>query len=589
VTPAEPAEPIAWRVRYQQLRMPLVAMQWAIYPGLALLAVLYFALIAPCDVTTFRQWCLTAAATWLVIALHARFWLHRARDPASAQRLMAQLKLLYAVEGAVWGYLPWVTLDSCSPIEISMTTATIAGVVASRMMLLSSVPGVFLVYIAVCGTVWVAKALAFDALPFHSLGIIGALYVLTLVFQARVHARMLERSIRLRFENEELLEDRNVQMALVEAARREAETANAAKSRFLAAASHDLRQPAHAQGLYLDLLGQTALDTRQRDLLDNVRAMAGASADMLDTLLDYSRIEAGAIDPRLQDFPLQPLLNRIEREFGPQADARGLVYRTRDTDLTVHSDPKLVELILRNLVANAIRYTRAGGLLVACRRRGDHVELAVWDTGIGIPADRQADVFQEFLQLGNPERDRRKGFGLGLAIVAGLAQRLDHRLTLHSRPGRGSVFGIALPPAGNLPAADAPAKDRDAEPPERARLLVIDDDPAVRDGMCRLLSSWGYVCAAAEGIADALALARMQPPDAVIADYRLRGNQTGNEAIAALRTQVGTLLPALLITGDTSPERMREARASGVPVLHKPLQPDVLRREVARLLRPPSP
>ena len=350
-----------------------------------------------------------------------------------------------------------------------------------------------------------------------------------------------------------------------------------------------MRQPAHAQGLYLDLLGQTALDARQRDLLDNVRAMAGASADMLDTLLDYSRIEAGAIDPRLQDFPLQPLLNRIEREFGPQADARGLVYRTRDTGLAVHSDSKLVELILRNLVANAIRYTRAGGLLVACRRRGGHVELAVWDTGIGIPADRQADVFQEFLQLGNPERDRRKGFGLGLAIVAGLAQRLDHRLTLHSRPGRGSVFGIALPLAGDLPAADAPTKDRDAVPPASARLMVIDDDPAVRDGMCRLLSAWGYVCDAAEGLDDALAMARMQPPDAVIADYRLRGNQTGNKAIAALRTQVGTPLPALLITGDTSPERMREARASGVPVLHKPLQPDVLRREVARLLRPPSP
>ena len=573
----------AWLVYYEQLRMPLRAMTWAIYPGMVLLVLLFLTLNAPCNEAAFRTWCVIAAWTWLGIAYHARRWLRRSFDPASARRLMRELKVAYGFEGAVWGFLLWATLDSCSPMQTTLAISSIAGVVASRMMLLSSVPEVFLIYIAAAGVVWVAKALTFNGLPLYALGAAGVLYVITLVFQARVHARMLEKSIRLRFENEDLLDRLNAQIAIAETARREAEAANAAKSKFLAAASHDLRQPAHAQGLYLDLLSRTDLDRRQHDLLDNVRMLAGASAEMLDTLLDYSRIEAGAIEPSARDFPLQPLLNRIEREFGPQADAKGLVYRTRDTKLAAHSDPKLVELILRNLVSNALRYTQAGGVLVGCRRRDGAIELAVWDTGIGIAADQHAAVFQEFLQLGNPERDRRKGFGLGLAIVAGLARRLDHRLLLHSRPGRGSVFRLELPPASALPAPATALADSDA-PVRPAHVLVIDDDDAVRHGMRELLESWGYRCSVAEGIEEALASARQQPPEALITDYRLRGSQTGNDAIAALRGLVGDDLPALLITGDTSPERIREAGGSGVPVLHKPLAPEALRREVAALI-----
>lgn len=575
-------EPAGWLVYYEQLRMPLQAMQWAIYPGMALLAIFFLAW-GTCDEMTFRTWCVAAGLTWLGVAYHAQFWLDRAFDPASAQRLMLELKLIYAFEGAVWGFLPWVTLNSCSAIESAMAIATNGGVAASRMMLLSSVPEVFLVYILVGAAVWVTKALTFDGMPLHAVGLIGVLYVLTLIFQARVHARMLVNSIRLRFENKDLLEQLNAQMAIAETARHQAENANAAKSKFLAAASHDLRQPAHAQGLYLDILSRTSLDARQQDLLDNLRALAGASAEMLDTLLDYSRIEAGAIEPRLQDFPLQPLFNQIEREFGPQADAKGLVYRTRETGLAAHSDPKLVELILRNLVSNAIRYTQEGGVLVTCRRRNGGIELAVWDSGIGISAEQQAAVFQEFLQLGNPERDGRKGFGLGLAIVAGLVRRLGHRLALNSRPNRGSVFRLDVPAATAMPLTVPPIERSDA-PVRPAHLLLIDDDPAVRDGMRRLLESWGYGCSAVEGIDDALEIARERPPAALITDYRLRGHETGHDAILALRTLMGSALPALLITGDTSPERMQEAKNGDIPVLHKPVLPETLRRELAGLL-----
>ena len=351
-----------------------------------------------------------------------------------------------------------------------------------------------------------------------------------------------------------------------------AEHANLAKSKFLAAASHDLRQPIHSQGLFLEVLSRTELTVRQRELLANARAASDASSEMLDTLLDFSRIEADVVEPHLQPFRLQALLNKIEREFGSQADAKGLAYRSRETSLVVQSDPALVELILRNLVSNAIRYTERGGLLVACRKRGDQAVLEVWDTGIGIAAAQQQEVFREFHQLGNPERDRHKGLGLGLAIAEGLARTLKQELTLSSTPQRGSVFRLTLPLAGGPP-VEEPAfpPQQHKTPMPNARVLVIDDDATVCAAMLHLLRDWGCECEAAASIEEALALARSHAPDLVISDYRLREQRTGLEAIAALRELLGDTLPALLITGDTAPDRLREAQASGIPILHKPV------------------
>jgi CheY-like chemotaxis protein/anti-sigma regulatory factor (Ser/Thr protein kinase) len=305
---------------------------------------------------------------------------------------------------------------------------------------------------------------------------------------------------------------------------------------------------------------------------------------MLNTLLDFSRIEAGVIKPQTRSFLLQPLLNKIENEFAPQADAKGLVYRTRETSLAVQSDPMLVELILRNLVSNAIRYTEHGGVLVGCRRRANQVVLEVWDTGIGIEPPHQQEVFHEFHQLGNPERDTRKGLGLGLAISDGLARTLNHRLSLASTPLRGSVFRLTLPNANeSMPDKGSVAAHGNAAP-LNVHVLVIDDNEAVRTAMCHLLSNWGCECKAVESIEEALATARNHAPDVVISDYRLREQRTGAEAIAALRALLGNSLPALLVTGDTAPERLREAQASGIPLLHKPISPDELHSGLMEML-----
>lgn len=378
-----------------------------------------------------------------------------------------------------------------------------------------------------------------------------------------------------------LIEERTSQVTqaklTAEAAQSKAEHANAAKSKFLAAASHDLRQPIHAQGLFLGVLSRTELTQYQRVLLSSARAALDASGEMLNTLLDFSRIEAGVVKPQVQPFSLQPLFNKIENEFAPQADAKGLNYRSRETTLAVQSDPMLVELILRNLLSNAIRYTESGGVLVGCRRRGNLAVLEVWDTGIGIEPEHQEEVFREFHQLGNPERDSRKGLGLGLAISDGLARTLNHGLSLVSTPLRGSVFRLTLPIATvTLPVKEPAAAARGNTGTLNVRVLVIDDDEAVREAMLHLLRNWGCESKAVESIEEALAMARAFEPDVVVSDYRLREQRTGAEAIAALRTLLGNTIPALLITGDTAPERLREAQTSGIPLLHKPVSPSQL-------------
>ena len=369
------------------------------------------------------------------------------------------------------------------------------------------------------------------------------------------------------------------------AAKHQAEEANLAKSKFLAAASHDLRQPIHAQGLFLNVLSRTELTAQQREVLANAMAASKASSSMLNALLDFSRIEAGVIEPKLQPFRLQPLLNKLEREFEMQADSKGIAYRSRETDLVVQSDPILVELILRNLVSNAIRYTDHGGLLVVCRKRGDQAVLEVWDTGLGIAPENQQEVFREFHQLGNPERDQRKGLGLGLAIANGLARALGQCLTLRSALHRGSVFRFALPISTAVLPMTRPAVDYLNARLLNLRVLVIDDDELVRTGMLYLLRGWGCVCEVAESIEAALALARLHTPDLVISDYRLREQHSGLEAIAALRALLGGALPALLITGDTAPDRLQEALAGGIPVLHKPVSPGELSQGLLMLLK----
>ena len=301
---------------------------------------------------------------------------------------------------------------------------------------------------------------------------------------------------------------------------------------------------------------------------------------LLNALLDISKLDAGVLSPQIDDFPLATLLQRMENNFAAEAKAKGLRLRVLPCRLAVRSDPLLLERIVMNLVSNAVRYTERGGIIVGCRRRGKRVRIDVWDTGVGIPDDKQREIFQEFIQLGNPERDRSRGLGLGLAIVERLARLLNHRIDLASTPGRGSRFSIELP-AGDV---QQTSQVRRAPAPVTNSLsglfvVVVDDEALVRAGMEGVLHGWGCHVVNAGSGDEALALLgeHERTPDVIISDYRLRENETGIEVINRLRTHYATAIPAALISGDTAPERLREAKDSGYPLLHKPVSPAKLR------------
>jgi signal transduction histidine kinase/CheY-like chemotaxis protein len=371
---------------------------------------------------------------------------------------------------------------------------------------------------------------------------------------------------------------------------RELALANQAKSRFLAAASHDLRQPMHALALFVDQLRSSRTSADRTALTARIEASVGNLSELLDQLLDLSKLEAGAVQATSADFPVQGLLDAIEGQFAPLARAKGIALRVRPSAAWLLSDVAIVRRILLNLVANAIRYTERGGVLVSCRPHGAKLRVAVWDTGCGIPDERRHDVFHEFVQLGVPTagagNQLGQGLGLGLAIVARLTELLGSTIELRSRVGRGSMFAFELP-SGVPAATPEPVAD-----PLRASWLrgtfavVIDDDEAARSAMRGLLERWGCLTlAAADGNAALAGLAAHdRPPELIVSDYRLPMNETGLQAVARVRAAIGDEVPAIIVTADTTAEVAHAAQAAATPVLRKPVSPMKLRALLAQLL-----
>lgn len=365
----------------------------------------------------------------------------------------------------------------------------------------------------------------------------------------------------------------------------EAEQANVAKTRFLAAASHDLRQPMHALGLFIAELAQHDLPPAPRRLVSQIDASATAMADLLDSLLDISRLDAGVVQPRPRPIALQPVFDHVLAAQAPEARARGVRLRIRPTDAWTRSDPVLLERILGNLVCNAVRYAPDGNVLVACRRRRGRLSVEIRDNGIGIPKASQAIIFREFVQLHNPERAREKGLGLGLAIVIRLAEMLDHTIRLDSAPGQGSVFYCELPDLSGEVVEVAEEATRQPGDLEGVHVAIIDDDPLALRSMESLLRSWGCKVTADRDLDRVFAALKRTPrsPRVVICDLRLAGPYNGVEAIRRLRARFDASLPAALVTGDTGPDTLALAQEAGLPLMHKPLRPARLRAFLNRV------
>jgi signal transduction histidine kinase len=395
-----------------------------------------------------------------------------------------------------------------------------------------------------------------------------AVGLIVLALAARIR-QMAMRALRVRRENDRLVTELRQQVALVEAA-------DAEKSRFLGAASHDLRQPMHALGLFAAALEKELRDTPHHPKVISMARAVDALEDSFGAMLDVSRLDAGIVQPNAQPFPIRDIFRRLHMHCAGQAEEKGLSLRFKPGGKLVTSDPQLLERILSNLVHNAIRYTTEGGVAVLTRTRSNRTSIEVWDTGIGIRADELPRIFDEFYQVGNVARDRTRGLGMGLSIVKRLVKLLGHELEVRSVPGRGSVFRVLLAPTelAEMPNVVQGADTIPSAPDEERTVLVIDDEEPVRAGMQQLLESWGFTVLLAASTSEACKAVRRHAGiiDVVVSDLRLGPDDDGIDAIAQVRREYSAPLPALLITGDTSAGEVKRAHDSGHPVLFKPVR-----------------
>jgi two-component system CheB/CheR fusion protein len=371
----------------------------------------------------------------------------------------------------------------------------------------------------------------------------------------------------------------------LEAAKQEAEAANAAKSRFLAAASHDLRQPLQTLALLQALLADAVTGEKARGLVARQNTTLSTVVGMLDTLLDINEIEAGAVQPAHSVFAIDALLERLRGEFTYHADAKGIRLRVVPCTQRVRSDQKLLEQMLRNLLSNAIKYTQAGHVLLGCRRRGSTLTVEIWDTGIGIKDADLATIFEEYYQVANPARQRSRGLGLGLSIVKRLGDLLGHPVRVQSRFGHGSRFSVELPRLGKAePALPSASRPDVVQTDARISILVVEDDPDLREMLAELLRGQGHQVTTAVDSPQALDCIARSIPGLVIADYNLPNGPNGLELAAQSRVAAGRALPVIILTGDISSATLRAAALGGCAVLSKPIGLPELQSAIARAL-----
>lgn len=515
-------------------------------------------------------WVGTVAAVLLL-----RWWVIRTAARARHAPILPRMNVIAAVSalgGIVHGQsvMFWPYMDDLARAAQSMFVLGLcAGAVATEFGYLR----VFLAYalpmLAPLGFAWARALAAPDAAWWTGasgvIALMVAMYGVLLSVLARDTFRLFRESFESRLRLRRALE--------------QAETANRAKTRFLASASHDLRQPMHTLSLFSAALTMRPLDAETRAITTQMNMAMHALSTQLDALLDISKLDAGVVPVRSACFPLDPFLSRLREEFEAIAVRKGLALHVHSPRQGVCcTDPLLLERVLRNLLDNAIKYTPSGRVELTAARVDGVYQLSVSDTGLGIPHDEQERVFEEFYQLGNPERDRAQGLGLGLSIVRRLSELLQLGVSMRSAPGQGTVFTLQVAAADlndeRLDAGVAPL------PSIRGlRVLVVDDEEAVREGMRAVLEALGSEVMLAAGSDEAEHLARQSPPDIVLADFRLRGADDGVAAVRRLRV-VTPGLAALLVSGDTAPARLREADAAGLRLLHKPAGVELLTRAI---------
>ena len=563
--------------RVDALRLQLVSQTMLRVPAILLLSNLFAAWLL------WRTGWVTLAPLWFLLtsAVHGgRWWLVKHwqhQPPTTAQGNRALAWAVMAV-GLMQALLVAGVFAGPHTVEHYLVTIHCAGVAGYAVVATGWRPHLLARWILLVGGVlvpgWLLQAVERTELDGLAMAVMSVSLLAALLAQAVEQEKALHRSVSLVWDNEQLA-------ASLRAERDRAQSASDSKTRFFAAASHDLRQPLHALSINayaLAVLARRVGEPKIVKLSDSIERALRQSTGLLDGLLDVSRLDAGAVQADWHDVDLGPLLDSLGQEFRPLAAQGGLTLSVQrpDEPLLVRSDPELLRRVLTNLLGNALKFTRQGGVTLQASADGGRVLLAVQDSGIGISAADQTRVFEEFYQADNPARDRSQGLGLGLAIVRRIAVLLDIELALDSTPGRGTRVALRLPPgdAAGMAQNFAPAtiaEDDDAlAPPLGLRVLVIDDEPDIRESMHTLLEQLGCEARCVDGLAAAQArLGSGWRPQMILADHRLRQGD-GLSALDALLAELGPV-PAMLVTGDTAPETLAQLAASGHRVLHKPV------------------
>lgn len=559
--------------------------------GAAMMVVLFHGRVPGAEL---YGWLVVFVGVWSLRALVVWRFRHRtSHAPADYERWRRTWNAGALVQGGLWGLACWLFYESGSPLQQLAVVLIVNSLCIGAVQLMGRQTLVFLAYVGLCFVPMIARVASRG-----DSGSVQLAVVISIIFGM---ASLLARNFRSAFDSvmqakrrQQLLAQQLAQeKALAEAARQEAEVANRAKTQFFAAASHDLRQPLHALGLFAEALRErSSQDEQVVQLVNSINASVDALEELFSELLDITKIDTGAVEPKPEPVEIGAIFRKLKLHFEPVAFEKGLSMRLHGGHRHVHADPVLVERILRNLVSNAIRYTNDGGILVAARPRGDEVLLQVWDSGIGIREREQQKIFEEFYQVADDAppltAHQRKGLGLGLAIVKRLAALMETRVALRSHPGRGTVFELRLPRGKAPPAPPSIARGVPALglSLDRRLVVVVEDDPAVNAGLQVLLKSWGGSVLAFETYEACRHWAEtadpaLPTPDLAIVDYRLESGHDGVEMIRLLRRRFGAALPAIVVTGSMMSSTEVQAHAEDFHLLLKPVVPHKLRAMIA--------
>ncbi|MDQ2779968.1 MAG: ATP-binding protein [Pseudomonadota bacterium] len=559
--------------------------------GLVLMGSIFWPLAAPLQL---RAWLAAGVLLWLLRLLHwLRFKRRRHANTATLRQWRRSWTVLVLLQGTMWGVAVWLFWGLGSTYHSVALILIVYTYCLGSVQLLATQAVVFVCFISLVLMPTIVRIATDASHPWNlQLALILSLLFCITVLMARTYGGALGQAITLKARTDELAGRLRAEMGLADEARRTAEAANRAKTQFFAAASHDLRQPLHAMGLFAEALRQRSHDPEVASLVNSINESVDALEGLFGELLDITRIDTGGVEILPSPVPMKDLFARLRLHFEPVAFEKGLMLSFRGGQQVAQADPVVLERILRNLVSNAIRYTDDGGVLVSCRRRGAQLLVQVWDSGIGISDASLPRIFEEFYQVQSNrplQAHHRKGLGLGLAIVHRLAALMQSPLGVRSRVGHGTVFTLELPPGRLVRTAAEPSSSRVQGPlglTLQGRLvLVVEDEAAVRDGLVVLLQAWGAQVVAfdsVDAVTDWLRSADAETPDLLLIDYRLPQGRTGIEAITALRAHwPDRRLPAILITGSTLGGHEDEALKHDYHLLIKPVLPNKLRAMIA--------